>query len=187
MAQEQHFEGFDSAPEEISRSARKRDAQKIRALAEKLGNIGDLSFRALHFPDENIEEALIVARGLKPHSDERRRQLQYVAKLLRQYDLEDFIAEVEGLGATPQVDPQAMRLENLRENLIAQGTPCINAFCSVVRDTDRNKLRTLVKKAQEELKSERPDRPAARALYRFLKEELNRTAVTLPEELTTKA
>ena len=33
MAEQQHFEGFDSEPEELSRSAHKREAQAIRKLA----------------------------------------------------------------------------------------------------------------------------------------------------------
>ena len=76
MAEQKHFEGFDSAPEEESRSAHKREAQAIRKLVEKIADLGDQSFKSLVIP-QDVKDALIIARKLKPKSDERRRQLQY--------------------------------------------------------------------------------------------------------------
>ena len=43
MAEQQHFEGFDGEPEELSRSAYKREAQAIRKLADKIADLGTLS------------------------------------------------------------------------------------------------------------------------------------------------
>ena len=57
MAEQQHFEGFDSEPEELSRSAYKREAQAIRKLADKIADLGTLSFKHLNFPDESVKEA----------------------------------------------------------------------------------------------------------------------------------
>ena len=186
MAVQEHFEGFDAPPELISRSAHKRDAQAIRKLAEKIEAFGDLTFKKLNFPDESIREALIVARSLRKNSDEKRRQLQYVAKLMRQYDLSELKNQINSLGATPKADPTAMRMENLRENLILGGTETLNEFTSLIYDTDRNKLRTLIKKAKEELNSVLPERPAARALFKYLKAELKRAGVEVPDTLATK-
>ncbi len=186
MAVQEHFEGFDAEPEERSRSAQKREAQEIRKLAEKIADLGDLSFKQLNFPDDLIKESLMVARSLKINSDERRRQLQYVAKLLRNEDLDDLRSQINSLGATPKADLNALKLENLRENMILGGIKVINEFCSLIQDTDRNKLRNLVKKAQEELKEERVDRPAARTLFKLLKAEVKRSGVELPSSLCAK-
>ena len=109
MAVQEHFEGFDAEPEERSRSAQKRQAEEIRKLAEKIADLGDLSFKHLNFPDELIKESLIIARSLKINSDERRRQLQYVAKLLRNEDLDDLRSQINSLGATPKADVNALK------------------------------------------------------------------------------
>lgn len=186
MAVQEHFEGFDAPPEEQSRSAHKREAQAIRKLADKIASFGDLTFKKLNLPDEAIREGFITARGLRKNSDEKRRQLQYVAKLMRQYDLTDLQNQIASLGATPKADPKAMRMENLRENLILGGVEVLNEFCSLIYDTDRNKLRTLIKKAKLELNADLPDRPAARALFKHLKAELKRAGVEVPDSLASK-
>ena len=183
MAEQQHFEGFDSEPEELSRSAYKREAQAIRKLADKIADLGTLSFKHLNFPDESVKEAFVIARGMRKNSDEKRRQLQFAAKLLRAYDAEDLKKQIESIGATPKADPNAMRLENLRENLIRGGVKALNTFTAVINDTDRNKLRTLIKKAKDELAQEKSERPAARALFKYIKSELQRSGAAIPDEL----
>ena len=183
MAEQQHFEGFDSEPEELSRSAHKREAQAIRKLADKIADLGTLSFKHLNFPDESVKEAFVIARGMRKNSDEKRRQLQFAAKLLRAYDAEDLKKQIESIGATPKADPNAMRLENLRENLIRGGVKALNTFTAVINDTDRNKLRTLIKKAKDELAQEKGERPAARALFKYIKSELQRSGAAIPDEL----
>ncbi|MDM8119961.1 ribosome biogenesis factor YjgA [Succinatimonas hippei] len=183
MAEQQHFEGFDSEPEELSRSAYKREAQAIRKLADKIADLGTLSFKHLNFPDESVKEAFVIARGMRKNSDEKRRQLQFAAKLLRAYDAEDLKKQIKSIGATPKADPNAMRLENLRENLIRGGVKALNTFTAVINDTDRNKLRTLIKKAKDELAQEKGERPAARALFKYIKSELQRSGAAIPDEL----
>ncbi len=76
MADQEHFEGFDTERDEQSRTSHKREAQAIRKLADRLGSLGVQAFNSLTFPDEEIKEALLTARKMKATSDERRRQLQ---------------------------------------------------------------------------------------------------------------
>lgn len=186
MAEQEHFEGFDASPEEESRSAHKREAQALRKLIEKIANLGEQSFKTLVLP-QDVKDALLVARKLKPKSDERRRQLQYVAKLQRNYDDgDDLQRQVDMLGASSKEDPNTMKLEKLRENMIAGGVEVVNAFCSLILDTDRNKLRNLVKKAKAEAASQtdlETQKPNARALFKFLKAEINRTKIEIPSQL----
>lgn len=183
MAVQEHFEGFDTAPDEQSRSAHKREAQGIRKLADKIADLGDTAFARLQFEEEDIKEAFKKARSLKRNSDERRRQLQFAAKLLRSYGHESLQEQLEGMSATAKEDPKAMRLEMLREYLIHGGIKGVNAMVELVPSIDRNKLRTLVKRAHDELSSTLPDRPAARALYQYIKAEVNRAKVDIPETM----
>lgn len=183
MAVQEHFEGFDTAPDEQSKSAHKREAQAIRKLADKIADLGDTAFGRLKFDEEDVKEAFKKARSLKRTSDERRRQLQFTAKLLRTYGHESLQQQLEGMSATAKEDPKAMRLEQLREYLIHGGIKGVNAMVELIPSIDRNKLRTLVKRAHDELSATIPDRPAARALYQFIKAEVNRSGVTIPDSM----
>lgn len=183
MAVQEHFEGFDTAPDEQSKSAHKREAQAIRKLADKIADLGDTAFARLHFEDEDIKEAFKKARSLKRNSDERRRQLQFTAKLLRSYGHESLEQQLLGMSATAKEDPKAMRLEQLREYLIHGGIKGVNSLVELIPGIDRNRLRTLVKRAHDELSSTIPDRPAARALYQFIKAEVNRAQVEIPASM----
>lgn len=183
MAVQEHFEGFDTEPDELSRSAHKREAQAIRKLADRIAQLGDQAFSRLSFPDEEVKEAFVKARSLRRNSDERRRQLQFAAKLMRSFGHEELESQLKGMNNTSSVDPRAMRLEMLREFLIHGGIKGVNAMVELIPSIDRNKLRTLVKRAHDELSSTLPDRPAARALYQFIKAETARAGVEIPDTM----
>lgn len=183
MAVQEHFEGFDTEPDELSRSAHKREAQAIRKLADKIADLGDTAFARLKFEEEEVKEAFVKARSLRRISDERRRQLQFAAKLLRSFGHEDIENQINNLSTTAKEDPKAMRLEMLREYLIHGGIKGVNSLVELIPSIDRNKLRTLVKRAHDELSSTLPDRPQARALYKFIKTEVNNAGVEIPDTM----
>lgn len=181
MAVQEHFEGFDTQPDEMSRSAHKRQAQKIRDFADKIANLGDEAFKRINFVENDIKEAFIVARKLRRTSDERRRQLQYAAKLLRDTDYQSIFNQVDNINATSKEDPNTMRFEIWREYLLLAGVEGINDFCSRILDTDRNKLRNLVKKATDEIKKDIPDKVNVRSLFKFIKAEVKRSGIAVPD------
>ena len=183
MAVQEHFEGFDTEPDVLSRSAHKREAQAIRKLADKIADLGDTAFARLKFEEEEVKEAFVKARSLRRISDERRRQLQFAAKLLRSFGHEDLENQINNLSTTAKEDPKAMRLEMLREYLIHGGIKGVNSLVELIPSIDRNKLRTLVKRAHDELSSTLPDRPQARALYKFIKTEVNNAGVEIPDTM----
>lgn len=186
MAEQEFFSGFDADPEEISRSAHKREAQAVRRLAEDLSKLGREAFAALEFPDDSIKEALINARALKRNSDERRRQLQYCAKLMRSADLTSLKSQLALQGAPAAVDPNAMRLENLRAYLLQSGTPALNEICGLIYDLDRNKLRNLIKKARVEEEKALKEKPALKELYQYLKQIFAQNSLPIPEKFNQK-
>ncbi|MBO6258289.1 MAG: DUF615 domain-containing protein [Succinivibrio sp.] len=179
----QPFEGFDHEAEEESRSAHKREAQTIRKLVEKIADLGEQSYKALVLP-EDLRTAITMARKMRPRSDERRRQLQYAAKILRSYEGLDLDNQINMIGASAKEDPNAMRLEHLREEFISRGKEAIDAFCALIQDTDRNKLRQFVKKAVEEAAGDPGNpKPHARNLYKYIKAELARAGLSVPASL----
>ena len=88
------------------------------------------------------------------------------------------------LGASSKEDPNTMKLEKLRENMLNGGVEVLNGFCSLILDTDRSKLRTLIKKAKSELAADaESSKPNSRALFKYLKSEIARAGVEIPHEL----
>lgn len=77
-----------------------------------------------------------------------------------------------------------MRFEKLRENLIVGDVSVLNAVCSLIKEIDRNKLRTLVKKAKVESEGDlEASKPNSRALFKYLKSEFTKAGIDVPNEL----
>ncbi|MCR5084472.1 MAG: DUF615 domain-containing protein [Succinivibrionaceae bacterium] len=170
MGENQHFEGFDAEPEEESRSAQKRAAQEVRRLAERICDLGAQAYSHLDLGDPQLEAAMAEARRLKPHSDSRRRQLQFAARLMREMDLGPLREQVRLLGASAATDPRTTRLERLRDQLVAGGMGAINALCAQRQGLDRQRLRALVQRAAGE--ASEGQRQGYRALFQYLREAL---------------
>lgn len=193
VQQIQHFEGFDEKPDEFSRSARKRDAQEIRRQVENVANLGDQAFKNISL-DPDVREAIEKARAMKINSDERRRQLQYAARLQRGVETQDLGEQIALLGASSKEDPDTMRFERLRSELISGGVSVVNSLCSLCKDLDRKKLMSLVRKAKAEFKQEQQtentdvkiQKPELRRLYRYIKDEIRKAGIQVPETLLEK-
>jgi|GEM_PF-689329 len=193
----QHFEGFDEEPDEESRSARKRGAQKIRREIEDVADLGDQAFKAMRL-DPAVRDAIAQARAMRPRSDERRRQLQYAARLQRAVAVQDLGEQMASLGASSKEDPDTMRFERLRSELISQGVGAVNALCGMCPELDRKKLMSLVRKAKDEALAEeeaggagavggKAPKPGQRKLYRYIKEEIRKAGIKVPDSLVQKA
>ena len=72
--------------EKVSRTKRKRLAEALQQQGEQLLELDDAQVQALDLPLE-LKEAVIAARRTRSHGA-RRRQLQYIGRLMRNYDSE---------------------------------------------------------------------------------------------------
>ena len=141
-----------------------------------------------------MREAIEKARAMKKNSDERRRQLQYAARLQRGVETQDLGEQIALLGASSKEDPDTMRFERLRTELISGGVSVVNTLCSLCKDLDRRKLMSLVRKAKAELKQEQQagttdgkiQKPESRKLYRYIKDEIRKAGIQVPETLLDK-
>lgn len=72
--------------EKISRSEQKRLFKQVEALAAELAELSDNDLKK--FPgNEELKDEVIACRGLKTGA--RKRQIKYLAKVLRQFSLEE--------------------------------------------------------------------------------------------------
>lgn len=114
-----------------------------------------------------LEQALLEAKRMKSH-EAKRRQLQYVGRLMRDADAEPIrarLAELEGHSA--QATARHRRLEALRERLLADDA-ALTEFASRYPGADLQKIRASIRNCRKEQKEGKPPR-AYRELFRLLK------------------
>lgn len=156
---------FDTRP---SKSAVKREMLALQALGEALVALseGDLATIPL---EEPLLEAIHTARRIKSREG-RRRQLQYIGKLMRKIDVTELQAAYDDLLNGRQLHNQQFHeLEALRDQLVEVGPESIGEVVERYPAADRQHLRQLIVAARREREAERPP-ASARKLFRYLRE-----------------
>jgi ribosome-associated protein len=153
-----------------SKSARKREMLALQALGERLLELPRAQRNRITMPDA-LREALSQAESMKRH-EARRRQLQYIGKLMRQVDAEPLREALDARNANHRQETDEFHaLESLRDRLIADDKSALEQVMQQWPDTDRSQLRQLVratrntkKRSNDSAASERPQRK----LFRYL-------------------
>ena len=155
-----------------SKSQRKRDMQELRVLAEKLVQLNDDQLAPLMQP-----RVLIATRDCRKitKGNARKRQLQYIAKLLKEIDVNDVRTLVDRYDAGSKAHlRQFHQLEKWREQLIGGDYSAIDNIAAQYPDLDRQFLKQLTRKAIQEHKiQEHEQNPPApiqfRKIFQYLK------------------
>jgi len=157
--------------EQPSRSARRREALDVLALAKQLVELPPSRVARLDLPDEVAEEIGNVRR-ITSHIA-RKRQLSYLAKLMRRHDEEAFAAARASLANDREAGAREAaathRLEALRERLLEDGDAALSELVAAHPDLDRQHLRALIRQARSEREANKPLQ-AYRELFRILRE-----------------
>ena len=156
----------DAGETRKSKSQRKREALASQALGESLIALGanDLA-RIPLWPD--LEAAVIAAHGLERVA--RRRQIRYIARLLRDGD-PDPIAQALDVVRRPGRREAARhrRIERLRDALI-RGEESLDDMHAAMPGPDFQQLRRLVAAARRERENAQGS-ASERRLFRFLRD-----------------
>jgi len=159
-------ESNDLAP--ASKTRRKHDMEALQKLGEALLDFDTDTLAKLNLPDPLLE-ALQTANRIKSHGA-RRRQLQYIGKLMRRIDTAPVAAAVQTREHQYATNTQAFhRLEELRETLITEGDSALASVLEQFPLADRQRLRKLARQARKERADQQPPK-ASRALFRYLRE-----------------
>lgn len=162
-------DGFSHAPDEPSRSERRRAALAVFALAERLVALTEAQLAAVPLSAEL--RALVEASRRVTQHVARKRQLQYLAKHMRRR--EDELAAIEASldhdRDLARRDAARMhRLEQWRDRLLAEGDVALSGFIALHPGADRQQLRALIRRAQDEARRDKAP-AAARELFRLLR------------------
>ena len=172
MAKRKKKEAFDWEDEDqeeiiwVSKSEIKRDAEDLKQLGEKLVNLTKANLTKVPL-DDSLKDAIELAQRLQKEA--RRRQLQYIGKLLRSIDAEPIREALEKI-ENKHNQQQAMlhKLEILRDELIAKGDAALTDLLNEYPSADRQQLRNLIRAAQKEKEPNKPSK-AYREIYQILR------------------
>src|SRR6266540_2483398 len=149
------------AEEKPSKTQRKRAMHELQELGERLIGLNPEQLAAIALP-ENLHEAVEQAQRITRH-EARRRQLQYIGRLMRAVDPEPIREKLKVWdGVSTEETARVHRIERWREELI-ENDGAIGALVRAHPGIDAQRLRALVRNAR------RPPR-AYRELFRTLRD-----------------
>lgn len=160
---------FENAEfEEKSKSLLKREMTALQKLGEELVDLTASQLSRFELP-ENLFNAIVAARSMHQRGA-RKRQLQFIGKLMRHVDeapISLILATIKNPGK--QAATELHRLEQWRERLLTEGDVALAELASQYPDVDRQHLRQLVRKAGTEKAAGQPPQ-AARLIFAYLRE-----------------
>jgi ribosome-associated protein len=150
----------------VSKTKRKQEMHELQALGVALVALSESQLQDMSL-ESRLHEAVLAAKRITSH-EARRRQMQYIGRLMRDADAEPIrarLAAVEGHSA--QAAAHHRRLEAWRERLM-EDDEALTEFVAAHPGADLQELRALLRNARKEAKEGKPPR-AYRELFRFLK------------------
>lgn len=168
---------IDDWDDQPSKSELKR---QMHALQQLGGELIELSAKRLEqIPmSPKLQEGVELARRLKQR-EARRRQLQYIGKVLRTEDLAVIREKLDAFRNEGLVSRQQhLFAERWRDRIIDEGAPAIEALLEEHPQFERQPLRQLHLQAQRERQQEAPP-AASRKLFRYLRDGLDESSEDL--------
>lgn len=150
-----------------SKSQRKREMHALQDIGEQLVALSQDQLKKVPMP-ESLADAVRDAKRMTKH-EARRRQMQYVGKLMRHIDAEPIQAQLDAFNGLSKAEiARQHRLERLRADLI-DDEKTLQTIGETWPGADFQQLRTLRRNALKEREQNKPPR-AFRELFRVLRD-----------------
>jgi ribosome-associated protein len=150
-----------------SKTARKREAERLQDIGRRLGALSADALSQLNLPDA-LQAALADYQRFPSHGA-KRRQLQFIGKLMRDLDTSVIEAQLAALdGESAQARHQFKQVEQWRERLLNE-PDAVTEFIAAYPSVDRQQLRQQLKKLAA-CQDEQQHKTQSRQLFRFLRE-----------------
>ena len=152
---------------QISKTERKRLATRMQQLGRSLTELNAIQLATM--PTSQKLQAAIQDYQRFPSNEAKRRQLQFIGKLIRDEDTESIelaLARLDGTSALAQYEFH--QLEHWRDRLILEPTS-LTEYLQEHPTIDRQALRHHIQHAHR-AQDDQQRRASARALFRFLRD-----------------
>jgi ribosome-associated protein len=152
-----------------SKSQRKRQMHELQDLGAALVALNDEQLAAVDLP-ENLRDAVLEARRITQWEG-RRRQMQYIGKLMRFTDAEPIRERIAAYNAvSTEQTARLHRLERWRERLL-EDESALTELVNTCPKADVARFRLLVRNTKRERERGQPPK-SFRALFKLLNETL---------------
>ncbi len=149
----------------LSKTRRKTAMHDLQSLGETLVQLSAPRLSELGLP-ERLADAIEQARGIRKH-EARRRQMQYIGRLMRDVDPEPIRARLAQWGAAPAAEKARLAaVERWRERLLVDSA-ALDQLCAAAPHADRARLSALLARAKGE-RAQAVPLHAYRELFRVL-------------------
>jgi ribosome-associated protein len=150
----------------VSKTRRKREMIELQSLGAALVGLPEGQLDQMQL-ESALRQAVLDARRITSH-EAKRRQLQYIGRLMRDLDAEPIRAQLAAIdGRSAQAAAAHRRLEAWRERLLADDA-ALTHFATEHPRADLQEIRSLIRSARKEQKEGKPPR-AYRELFKVLK------------------
>ncbi len=155
----------DSYP---SRSQKKRDSTALQKIGEELAALSPSQIASIPLSD-SLRKAILEWQHITSHEG-RRRQMQYIGRLMREEGDADVIrTALDKIKAGYSEEILSLKkVEQLRDKLMLASPTELDALLAQLPVEEHNILRDLISRAREERKHKHPPH-AFRALFRRLR------------------
>jgi ribosome-associated protein len=151
----------------ISKTQVKKEMTALQKMGVQLVDLPESQLDRIAL-NVTLKHAILEAKRITSHGA-RRRQMQYIGKLMRDVDPAPIRAQLEALNSGSAASAALhKRLEAWREKLLADDG-ALTEFAAAYPGADIQALRTLIRNSRKEQKESKPPR-AFRELFRLIKE-----------------
>lgn len=150
----------------VSKTQRKRDMHELQQLGEALVGLSTERLAALELP-EALREAVDEARRIAKRGA-RRRQLQYIGRLMRDADAPRIRAQIDGWRNDAARHAASLHQAERWRDLLLEDEGALGELLERFPAADLQRLRTLLRNARQEAASGKPPK-SARALFQVLR------------------
>ncbi len=124
-----------------SKTRRKKEMHALQHVGSRLTRFSEAQLDKLPLPDK-LRNAIREHRRLPNSHGARRRQLQYIGRLMRDFDLDEIETEIESMLRPPRTaDKEKAQLQRHCDQILAGGDPAINDLLTENSQLERQVLR----------------------------------------------
>ncbi len=151
----------------VSKTEMKNDMIELQKLGEELVELKPSVLEKFPLPDD-LADAIKDAQRFDKEA--RRRQLQYIGKIMRNIDPEPLQAALDKVrNKHSQSTAMLHKLEEMRDRIVEEGDKAIEDVLAIYPDVDRQRLRQLARQARKEKEGSKPPK-ASREIFQLLKD-----------------
>ncbi len=159
---------MDNLIEKKSRTAVKREAEGLQKLGERLACFSVDQIKAMNIPEE-LKKAVLNVKSIKKFGA-KRRQYQYIGSIMRKIDPDIVVNAMDKISMGRYIALEKIKqIEKWRDDFINDPDDFIEKFISLYPQTDRQRLRNLIRNVRNASNGDNNSR-FMRPLFKYIRQ-----------------